>query len=101
MTKLLLFILAFIVLTGSSFPCCTGDNCQDETTTSSSSNEKPYEKGACSPFFACGNCAGFTLTTRHISVPLPVIEGTDHYERIVVFFASTYYSSFFQPPRLS
>ena len=101
MSKLIVYILAFIVLAGSSIPCCAGDNCQDDFTTSSSTNQEPHEKAPCSPFFACGSCAGFVIMTRQVDLPDPTLEMPSHYEKIIPFFASVYYPSFFQPPRLS
>jgi hypothetical protein len=101
MYKLVVFILAFIVLAGSSIPCCAGDNCQEDFTTSASTNQGSDEKSPCSPFFACGSCAGFVIMTKQVNLPDPTPEMPSHHEKITPFFASAYYFSFFQPPRLS
>lgn len=98
MKKWLVFILALVVMAGSVFPCCEEATCQDEQTATSSQGET-HEKGSCSPFFACATCAGFVQIAKQVSVPQPVLQRPAHPETFAVFFTSTYYPSFFQPPR--
>ncbi|RYE12110.1 MAG: hypothetical protein EOP51_32150 [Sphingobacteriales bacterium] len=54
-------------------PCCTDDVCTGEV--SPSQKEHLNKKGAgkdecrtCSPFYSCGNCAGFTSLTQIIQI---------------------------------
>jgi hypothetical protein len=96
--KWLILFLSFVVMAGSFMPCCPLDNYQEEIT---SGKQQGHEKGMCSPFFACGSCAGFVQLAKHVSVPVLSVEQTVHHERIATSFVSGYYSSFFQPPRSS
>lgn len=98
MKKWFVFLLALIVIAGSVTPCCTEDDCQDEQPTSSSKGES-HEEGNCSPFFACATCAGFVQVAKPVQVPQSITARPLHHEKIIVFVTSTYYSSFFQPPR--
>jgi hypothetical protein len=100
MKKCLVFILAIIVAVGSAFPCCIEDNCQDETLSSAVSPVESEEE-ACSPFFSCGGCSGFVQITKPIIVPKIITQKPKHCEGIAAFLYSDYYSSFFQPPRIS
>ena len=100
MQKWFVFILAVIVLSGSSFPCCIEDNCHDELTISSSTG-LPHEKGTCSPFFACATCSGIVQMAKFDQVPGPATQRFEHHEQIPVFLIPSYFATFFQPPRLS
>ena len=101
MKKWLVFILAIVVAIGSAFPCCIEDNCQDEISELATSPLDADKGEACSPFFSCGGCAGFVQITKPIIVPLVIILKPAHYEGFADLLYSGYYSSFFQPPRVS
>lgn len=98
MKKWLVFLLAVIVMAGSITPCCTEDDCQEEQTTFSTEGDS-HKEGNCSPFFACATCSGFVQFTKQVCVPQPIESRPLHHDNLTVFFTSTYYSSFFQPPR--
>jgi hypothetical protein len=95
--NLVIIILSLVVLAGSFTPCCPTDNCRDEVNASSQNQDE--EKGSCSPFSACASCCGFVQLAKQVSLPIPQPERPIHYQRLATFFASTYYFSFFQPPR--
>jgi len=95
--KLISFILAFYVLVCAVVPCCADDDCMAQTAT----QEKNDCKAGCSPFFACGNCCGFSINAQQIAVmPVTVFEKIS-YSEFYISTQSDYYQSFWQPPRFS
>ena len=100
MKKWFVFILAIIVIGGSTFPCCLEDDCQEIQIANSTKEESP-EKGSCSPFLTCNGCTGFIHLTKQVKVPEAVAQIPSYQEELEVLFSNGYYSSFFQPPRMS
>jgi hypothetical protein len=99
--KLIALILATYVLSCSVIPCCAMDNCDDEASTAASHQDKGGCKGDCSPFFACGSCAGFSITVTEIQIEqIPFVEKTTH-SGLYICTYSDYFPSFWQPPRFS
>ena len=93
------FLLAMIVMVSSVVPCCTADECREDIAAHSTP-ERPFEDAcACSPFFACAFCSGFSYLTVDIQVPEPEAKQLAHYEKIVNIYPSVYCSGLFQPPR--
>lgn len=99
MKKWLTFLLLLITLTGTFFPCCLIDECNDEEIATAQQENKDQPEGNCSPFFACATCSGFTEMTKTVQVKQPVVENQVHNENLLIFNLSTYSSSFWQPPR--
>jgi hypothetical protein len=69
--KIVCFILSIYVLVLSTVPCCSDDNCIDETKTEQADKHPQKEhqgcEGSCSPFLTCGTCVGFTFSNFTIS----------------------------------
>ena len=99
MKKWLTFILLIITLTGTFYPCCLVDECNDEEIATAQQENKDEPEGNCSPFFACATCPGFAATSKTVQIYQPVIQNQIHHETFVIFNLTTYASSFWQPPR--
>jgi hypothetical protein len=99
MKKWLTFILLLIALTGTFFPCCLVDECNEKELVTSQKESKQQPEGACSPFFACATCPGFTEMSKPIQVVHPVFEKPVYYQSTLTFNLPTYSPSFWQPPR--
>ena len=99
MKKWLTFLLLLITLTGTFYPCCLVDECNEEEIATAQKENKKQTEGNCSPFFACATCPGFAQMSKPVQIIQPVIENQVHHERLVVFNPTTYASSFWQPPR--
>jgi hypothetical protein len=102
--KTLCLILSLIVLSLSTVPCCSDDNCNDDIKTEQTSNQsQDHNEGncnTCSPFLNCGTCAGFVF-------------GKSSYEFKEVSFVSAtfiacyksqladdYFAKIWQPPKI-
>lgn len=101
MQKWLVLILLITTTVGTFVPCCLVDNCNQEEAANTQTENRPKQEGACSPFFACVTCSGFTHMSKPVQISELVKEKQVHYETLIVFNPSTYTSSFWQPPRLS
>ena len=99
MKRLVVFLLALMVLAGSMSYCCSTDDCNIDLTGSTSHTDEGKETGSCSPFLTCGSCSGFVQMAKIYTVIAPVPESQSHHEKISPFLYSTYFSSFFQPPK--
>ncbi len=88
-----------VTAAGTFFPCCVSDACCADQVTNSSHSGKKQQEGACSPFFACATCPGFTEISKPILLVLPVFETQVHHEINIVPDLSAYASTFWQPPR--
>jgi hypothetical protein len=93
------FILLLITLTGTFFPCCLVDECNNEEIAGAQRQNKHQQESTCSPFFPCATCAGFTAMLKPVQVVQLGIQIYVHPETIVFFNIKTYVSSFWQPPR--
>jgi len=100
--KIFTFIFSCYILLLSTVPCCTVDNCNDETLQSQTAGKHDHNDGCknCSPFTLCGNCVGFTITANSFQVdtPLQLIQQT--FSGYIQSYLPQYISSFWQPPRL-
>ncbi|WP_420828668.1 DUF6660 family protein [Maribacter polysaccharolyticus] len=102
------FILAVYTLVLTLRPCCGDDNCTDSDNCQTElvdnhdkdNHQNNGHKGSCSPFFTCGNCVGFTLTTVHFSLP----PQTDITPDLVTMYHCNFLSGFempiWQPPQI-
>jgi hypothetical protein len=99
------FILSIYVLVLSAIPCCSEDNCVDETKTAQS-NEHAQEEdrgcdGSCSPFLTCGNCVGFTVS--NVTLTFKAYKGFIQPIRLLPFYKNklenTFISKIWQPPK--
>jgi len=100
MKKWLTFFLLLITLSGTFYPCCLTDNCNEDDLASSQKKNNKQDDGNCSPFFACASCTGFTITSKPVEIIQPVIEIQIPTESFIVFNLTSYTASFWQPPRV-
>lgn len=104
--KIFCFILSIYVLVLSTVPCCSDDNCIDETKTEQTDKHSQDEHqgcGTCSPFFTCGTCVGFTFTNTSLTFePSKIFFKSalliPSYEN---HFANDFISKIWQPPKIS
>jgi hypothetical protein len=101
--KIFTFILSFYILFLSAVPCCAFDNCKDEAQRTQKANQHEHNDGCknCSPFNQCGNCVGFTFSSNAFQVHKPQQLTQQKSSVITQSITSKYFSSFWQPPRLS
>ena len=104
--KTLSLILLLYVLQVSSDPCCENDLCASiihSTKTEQTNNhqESNDNEGACSPFFTCGNCTGFSFPISSFSLIVQSnIVGT-LISNNQSSFSSEILCSIWQPPKFS
>lgn len=104
--KIFCFILSIYVLVLSTVPCCSDDNCIDETKTEQTDKHSKDEHqgcGTCSPFLTCGTCVGFTFTNASLTFePSKIFFKSalliPSYEN---HFANDFISKIWQPPKIS
>ncbi|HEX4852457.1 MAG TPA: hypothetical protein VFV08_16685, partial [Puia sp.] len=99
--KFIGFILAIYVLVLSATPCCDKDCCTQDKTEQGTNHHDNNCKGDCSPFFACGSCAGFTVTPNNFSIVQIKLFAQTEFSDFYLISSSAYFSSFWQPPRLA
>lgn len=105
--KIFCFILSIYVLVLSTVPCCSDDNCIDETKTEQSDKHSQDEhqgcNGSCSPFFTCGTCVGFTFSNTTLTFELSKVffENTLLVPSYKNLFVDDFISKIWQPPKIS
>jgi len=101
--KILAFIFSFYILFLSTVPCCAFDNCKDEAQQTQTADGHKHHDGCknCSPFNQCGNCVGFTFSPNAFQVDKPQQLNQQKSSVKTQSILSKYFSSFWQPPRLS
>lgn len=99
MKKWLVLLLLIITSAGTIIPCCDIDDCCVDQFENSPNHEKNQSEGSCSPFFACGTCAGFVELSKLIYLIQSVPEKQVHHEQVTRFHLTTYAASYWQPPR--
>ena len=104
--RILCFILSLYVFSLSVVPCCSDDNCDDETIAENANNhsQEPNEEGdcnACSPFLNCGTCIGFVFTNLQFEIAeIPLIE--DQFVPLYKpQFSDDFFDKIWQPPKIS
>jgi hypothetical protein len=98
--KLLTLLLSLFVLTLSSVPCCALENSEaDHPIHENSQNEDDCGQ-ACSPFYTCGTCVGFT---PHYPDELfaDYLRPIQHHSIYPPFELPQTAGSIWQPPQLS
>ena len=104
--KTLSVILLLYLLQVSSDPCCKDDLCASiyhSTKTEETNNhqEGNSKDGACSPFFTCGNCTGFSFPISSSSL----IEQLNIVATLISnnhsSFSSEILCSIWRPPKIS
>ncbi len=96
-------LLLMILMLEAFTPCCDdADDCNQEVALGNDQGSSEHdETGICSPFFVCGTCNPAIVITLEASFDYLQIPHQSVYSSFVIIHLSGYYSSFFQPPRLS
>jgi len=102
--KVFCFILSLYVFYLSAVPCCSDDDCNDNTKTEhTDDNSHDHQDGndtTCSPFLNCGTCSGFTFS----KLELDIQEVHFIIDKSVVVhksqFIDYYFAKFWQPPKI-
>ncbi|HVD97251.1 MAG TPA: DUF6660 family protein [Cytophagaceae bacterium] len=101
--RLFAFVLSLFILVLSTVPC-SDDHEQAQPSTGLSDNHSDHEQDSCTPFCSCSCCGigGIVLSTPVFSVTLHTVQtsspSSSHYS---FDFISSYFYSFWQPPKLS
>ncbi|MEO9894317.1 DUF6660 family protein [Aurantibacter sp.] len=108
--KYISFLLAIYILALAIRPCCEDSNCTEDDsyqTTQVTDNhfnqdndENKEHKGICSPFYACGNCVGFTFTTVNFSLTPDEVLSTNLVSIYNPSFFSEFHIAIWQPPKI-
>jgi len=100
--KIFTFIFAFYILLLSTVPCCAVDNCNEPTEQSNSNNTHKHDDDCknCSPFALCGNCVGFTITTKYNQLDTPKLLTDTDFPQYTQLYFPQYISSFWKPPKI-
>jgi len=77
-------------------PCCTDANCAGDAAIAKTQNKPGTEKTCtgCSPFFACGSCAGFVISK-------PVSYAVLSFGDVILKHAAVYQHPFIEDVTLS
>ena len=99
--KVIAFILSAYLLFLFAVPCCSFDNCSEEKIAQTQQHEKgDGDCGACSPFFTCTGCSGFTITSSEIDPGLISFSFTRQYSDYIVSPIPETDHDFWQPPKI-
>lgn len=104
--KFICIFLSIVIMSLSAMPCCAEeDHCAEEVQLSGNdkhqSSERQDSEPLCSPFFSCGTCTGFSLTSIHFNKIFlldPVSDQT--HLRIATGMPQAFQISILKPPRL-
>ena len=103
--KFLCLLFSFYVILLSAKPCCADRECQEQSTPKKEpAQKKSTEKECqgCSPFYSCGNCAGFivakSITPTSALVSENVMQAYAPYQQPGI---KEICLAIWQPPRLS
>ncbi|WP_317172583.1 DUF6660 family protein [Flavobacterium muglaense] len=106
--KIWVTILSFIVLSLSTVPCLAfakRSNCAIEKNCDKDPHECGNDcNGKCSPFYSCGTCIGFIVSTTYSSFSNKTCFITNEITQPFTydsFVGSTYISKIWQPPKNS
>jgi hypothetical protein len=101
MKNWVVYLLLLLTMAGSFIPCCQVDNCPEDQTAATTTNDDHQPEGACSPFFACATCPGFTQLAKTIHLEMPEAVLPKHYPSAINFTITSYTASLLQPPRIA
>jgi hypothetical protein len=100
MKKWLAAILLIISVACNVIPCCQFDNCAGEEKELGTANHENEEEGACSPFFSCTTCSGFTQISKPVQLPQLFTQKQIHYTYNLINPLPDFAAVCWQPPRL-
>ena len=109
--KHLCLILSFFVMVMATLPCCLFDNCPGDKEKIEHTDNNPEEHtqgdedgcGTCSPFFSCSSCSIGIDQPKRFEVnweDFLIIESQDKFTLYKTNFHSSFFHSFWQPPKL-
>jgi len=105
--RFLALFLSIIVFTLTLSPCCALEESEGHENESKQEKHHECDKPSddcckdCSPFYVCGTCIGFTLTTHHVvavNIPIKVVKHNTAYLPIKLPLIPL---AIWQPPKLS
>lgn len=100
--KFLAVILSVIVLALAVMPCCTFDNCDDDSQTEHANTKKTNDcETPCSPFVSCTCCPGICVTPTIEFVTASSIVVEKSYTIYNQSFVSLYCPNIWQPPKIA
>jgi hypothetical protein len=94
-----------MILSLSTLPCCAEeDHCDEEIqlceNEKENSSEHEESEPPCSPFFSCGSCTGFNLTTIHFSkIDPPIVMSAQRKNGADAGMPQSFQTSILKPPR--
>jgi hypothetical protein len=99
--KVLTVILALLVIALSVMPCCFEDACATDEVLTEQTDSHESDAQACSPFYSCASCFGFTVSDFTVDRIIPLT----HTAKPIAFFKQGYMPPFphaiWQPPKIS
>ncbi|WP_139307907.1 DUF6660 family protein [Pontibacter flavimaris] len=98
--KVVTVILALLTMVLSVSPCCASDNCATEVSTGQTDRHED-EANACSPFYSCSSCIGFTLAATTMEAASLISPKHSLFAEFRQGHVPQFYHTIWQPPRLS
>lgn len=107
--KYLSLILSIYILVLTVRPCCDDNKCADDPhqTERLVNNHNPDDhhqdedhRNACSPFYTCGSCTGFTFTSLNFSLSPETVLVQNNVSTYHHTFFSEFYIAIWQPPKI-
>ncbi|WP_317168203.1 DUF6660 family protein [Pontibacter pamirensis] len=100
--KILTIICALLVVTLSVMPCCLTDNCASEEMMTEQADSHEKDTDACSPFYSCSTCIGFTVSDFSVAPVTPLLSHSGHhFATYRQSFFTQFHHAIWQPPKLS
>jgi hypothetical protein len=97
--KLLTLLLSLFVLTLSSVPCCALENSEADHPIHENSRNDDGCGQACSPFYTCGTCVGFTPNLHWGELFADYLRDIQHNSIYPSFELPQTSASIWQPPQ--
>ncbi|WP_145859689.1 DUF6660 family protein [Pedobacter suwonensis] len=105
--KFIALLLSIIVLTLTAVPCCALEREDNHAHKTDKREKHACNEHAddcckdCSPFYVCGTCIGFTITTRTIITFAIQLLPIQHNTAYIPVELQVIALSIWQPPKLS
>ncbi|GAA4429309.1 hypothetical protein GCM10023188_14500 [Pontibacter saemangeumensis] len=95
--KVITVILALFVVALSVLPCCMTDNCTGGEVMTEQSDS--HDADACSPFYSCSACPGFTVSGFTIGQASPILYSNSLFADYRQSLYTQFHHSIWQPPK--
>ena len=99
--KILCFILSIFIISVSTIPCCTNDDCIEDGNTITQTKSHEDSCSTCSPFLTCGTCLGFIFQCNEIVFQTPIVSIDKNAISRTKFFVANGIAKIWQPPKIS